>query len=78
MVYAASKKISQDFIIFSNEDSGYEEGKRPSGHLMIEFRDRKAKLAVVIQNLRKGSARNRLWLCFDADREGGVGICQSG
>jgi hypothetical protein len=57
MVSAASKKYHRDFIIFSNEDSGYEEGKKPSGHLMLEVRDRKAKLSVVIQNLRKSSDR---------------------
>jgi hypothetical protein len=54
---AASKKYHRDFIIFSNEDSGYEEGKKPSGHLMLEVRDKRAKLAVVIQNLRNGSGR---------------------
>lgn len=57
MISAASKKYHRNFIIFSNEDSGYEEGKKPSGHLMLEVRDRKARLAVIIENLRRGSGR---------------------
>ncbi|NLK88416.1 MAG: hypothetical protein GX279_13170 [Clostridiaceae bacterium] len=78
MVYAASKKYHRDFIIFSNEDSGYEEGKRPSGHLMIEVRDRKAKLAVVIQNLRKSSGRSGYALYLMRTGEGGVEYVRAG
>jgi hypothetical protein len=54
---AVSKKYHRDFIIFSNEDSGYEDGKKPSGHIVIEVRDKKAKLSAVIQNLRNGSGK---------------------
>lgn len=54
---AVSKKYRRDFIIFSNEDSGYEEGKKPSGHLVIEVRDKTAKVAAVMQNLRNGGSR---------------------
>ncbi len=70
MVSAKSKRYQRDFIIFSNEDSGFEEGRKPSGYVKYEVRDRKGRLSVVIQNLRNGKERFRYALYLIRTYEG--------
>ena len=45
------------FLIFGNEDSGYEAGQKPSGHVRIEVRDGRGKLWAAIQNLMLENGR---------------------
>jgi len=54
---AAASKFQRYFMIFSNEDSGFEDGKMPSGHLKMEIRGGKGRLEAVIHNLRDGKGR---------------------
>ncbi len=78
MVSAASKKYHRNFIIFSNEDSGYEEGKKPSGHLLLEVRDRRERLSAVIQNLRNGNGRFGYALYLVRTHEGAAEYVRAG
>ena len=43
------------YLIFANEDTGYEAGRKPSGHVKLEVRDGKGKLRSVIHNIRPGN-----------------------
>ncbi|HHW47780.1 MAG TPA: hypothetical protein GXX14_04070 [Clostridiaceae bacterium] len=46
------QKFQRIFMIFNNEDAGYEAGGNPSGYLKIEVRDGRGKLYATVQNLR--------------------------
>lgn len=46
-------KFQKLFLIFANEDAGYDNGQVPSGYVKIEVRDGKAKLYSVVQNLKE-------------------------
>ena len=59
-VYA--NRFQRDFIIFANEDGGFEDGSKPSGHVRLEIRGGKGKLDTVIHNLKDGKGRYRYWL----------------
>ena len=59
-VYA--NRFQRDFIIFANEDGGFEDGAKPSGHVRLEIRGGKGKLDTVIHNLKDGKGRYRYWL----------------
>lgn len=47
--------FQRNYFIFVNEDSGYEAGQKPSGHLKIEVRDGRGRLYTTVQNLRPGN-----------------------
>ena len=51
------------FLIFTNEDSGYESAQKPSGHVKIEVREGRGKLWASVQNLlESGRLGYRLYL----------------
>ncbi len=50
----AKKEFQRNFLIFTNEDRGYEMGDKPSGHVKLEVREGKGKLHATVQNLRAG------------------------
>lgn len=54
---STSTGFQRSFLIFSNEDGGYEAGQKPSGHVRLEVRDGRGKLHAVVQNLRPGNGR---------------------
>lgn len=43
--------FQRTFLIFVNEDSGYESVQKPSGHIKIEVREGRGKLRASVQNL---------------------------
>jgi len=47
----------RNFYIFTNEDSGFEAGQKPSGHVKIEVREGRGRLHTTVQNLRAGNGR---------------------
>lgn len=49
--------FQRNFYIFSNEDTGFEAGQKPTGHVKIEVRDGKGRLHAVAHNLRDGGDR---------------------
>lgn len=49
--------FQRSFLIFSNEDGGYEGGQKPSGHIKLEVREGRGKLHAAVQNLRSGNGR---------------------
>lgn len=53
----AKMAFQRNFLIYNAEDSGFEYGKKPSGHVRIEVRDGKGKLWSVVQNLVPGNGR---------------------
>ncbi len=57
MYSAAANRFQRIFLIFSNEDNGFEEGKKPSGYLKLEIRNGKGRLDTVLHNLRDGKGR---------------------
>jgi hypothetical protein len=56
-VYA--NKFQRNFMIFVNEDSGFEEAGKSSGHVRLEIRGGEGKLEAVIHNLRDGKGQYR-------------------
>jgi hypothetical protein len=50
-------RFHRSFLIFENEDSGYEAGQKPSGYLKIEVREGKGRLWLSAQNLRRQGER---------------------
>jgi hypothetical protein len=54
---SASTGFQRSFLIFSNEDGGFEAGQKPSGHVKIEVREGRGKLHAAVQNLRPGNGR---------------------
>ena len=55
----SANRFQRSFMIFENEDGGFEDGGKPSGHVMIEVREGKGRLETVIHNLRSGKGRFR-------------------
>lgn len=53
----SGSSFQRNFYIFTNEDSGFEAGQKPSGHVKIEVREGKGRLHTVVQNLRAGNGR---------------------
>ncbi len=51
------KRFQRQFLIFSNEDPGFEVTRKPSGYVAIEVRDGKGKLISTVQNLRQGNGK---------------------
>lgn len=49
--------FQRNFYIFTNEDTGFEAGQKPTGHVKIEVRDGKGRLHAVAHNLRDGGDR---------------------
>jgi len=49
--------FQRNYFIFVNEDTGYEAGQKPSGHLKVEVRDGRGRLHAAVQNLRPGNGR---------------------
>lgn len=47
--------FSRKYLIFANEDAGYEAGRKPSGHVKLEVRGGKGKLHSVIHNMKPGN-----------------------
>ncbi len=68
--------FQRNFLIFNTEDSVFEAGKKPSGHVRIEVRDGKGKLWSSVQNLASGDGRRiyKLYL-IKAGKEPGAGVC---
>ena len=57
-MYVEGKMAFQrSFLIFNAEDTGFEAGQKPSGHVKIEVRDGKGKLWSAVQNLTAGDGR---------------------
>jgi hypothetical protein len=54
---SADSGFQRVFLIFSNEDGGYEAGQKPSGHVRLEVREGRGKLHAVVQNLRQGNGK---------------------
>ncbi len=55
--------FQRSFLIFTNEDSGYESAQKPSGHVKIEVREGRGKLWASVQNLlESGRLGYRLYL----------------
>lgn len=50
-------RFQRSFLIFENEDSGYEAGQKPSGYIKIEVREGKGRLWVSVQGLREPDDR---------------------
>ena len=75
---AFGDRFRRNFLIFVNEDSGFEEGGRPSGHVMMEVRDGKGKLETVIHNLRNGKGRYRYALYLVRQSDGGTDYVRMG
>jgi hypothetical protein len=48
-------EFQRTFLIFENEDRGFDSGQRASGFVSIETRDGKGKLKVLARNLKGGS-----------------------
>ena len=67
--------FQRSFLIFVNEDAGYETGQKPSGHVKQEVREGKGKLYAAVQNLRPGNGRfvYQLYL-IKADRDEAVSV----
>jgi len=51
------KGFQRYFMIFDNEDPGFEAGQKPSGYVRLEVRDGRGKLHASVQNLRPGNGR---------------------
>lgn len=51
------KGFQRYFMIFDNEDPGFEAGQKPSGYIRLEVRDGRGKLHASVQNLRPGNGR---------------------
>lgn len=49
--------FQRSYLIFTNEDTGFEVGQKPSGHVKVEIRGGRGKLHAVAQNLRPGNGR---------------------
>jgi len=56
---AYTNRFQRNFMIFVNEDGGFEEGGKPSGYIRLEIRDGKVRLETVIHNLRDGKGKFR-------------------
>ncbi|HOJ79789.1 MAG TPA: hypothetical protein PK767_05505 [Clostridiales bacterium] len=52
-----TNRFQRNFMIFVNEDSGFEEGGKPSGYIKLEIREGKGKLETVIHNLKEGKGK---------------------
>jgi hypothetical protein len=75
---AAVNRYQRSFLIFSNEDSGFEDGKKPSGYLKLEVRDGKGKLDAVLHNLRDGKGRFVYTLYLLRTSSGDVSFLRAG
>ncbi len=53
----SKSKFKRSYLIFANEDAGFEAGQKPSGHVKVEIREGRGKLHAVAQNLRPGNGR---------------------
>ncbi len=53
----ARSGFQRNYFIFVNEDTGYEAGQKPSGHIKVEVRDGRGRLHAAVQNLRPGNGR---------------------
>lgn len=51
----AKSKFKRSFMLFENEDSGYELGQKPKGYIKIEERDGKGKLWLSAQYLKESA-----------------------
>ncbi|MGE5613036.1 MAG: hypothetical protein ACM3XR_01395 [Bacillota bacterium] len=72
MSFVNSKKVfSRKFLIFANEDAGYEAGCKPSGYVKLEVRDGKGMLRSVIHNIRPGNGAFEYVLYLVSPRLGG-------
>ena len=56
---ASANRFQRNFMIYVNEDGGFEEGGKPNGHVRLEIRNGKGRLDTVIHNLRDGKGRFR-------------------
>lgn len=71
--------FQRNFYIFVNEDSGFEAGQKPSGHVKIEVREGKGRLQTTVQNLRAGNGRFEYvlyLLCREGERTEAVRVGQ--
>ena len=68
----------KNFLIFVNEDSGYEAGRKPSGYIRIEVRDGKGRLRASVQNLRQGGGRFDYCLYLIKSGSGGISPVHTG
>lgn len=53
----AVKRFQRQYMIFSNEDPGFDSLRKPSGYVSIEVREGKGKLISTVQNLRQGNGK---------------------
>ncbi len=68
--------FQRSYLIFANEDAGYEAGQKPSGHVKLEVRDGRGKLHASVQNLKPGNGRYeyKLYL-LRSGRDGVTTVC---
>ena len=78
MVSVTSRRYQRNFIIFSNEDRGFEEREKPSGYVKFEVRDMRGKLSTVVQNLRNGNGKFSYSLYLIQARKGSVKYVRAG
>lgn len=57
-------KYQRYYLILAQEDSGFGSGNEPSGHIKIEVRDGKGKLAASIQNIKEDKDGLQYKLCI--------------
>lgn len=65
-------RFVRNFLIFSQEDSGFGVSGAPSGYVKIEAREGRGKLAASVQNLKEDRDRVIYKLYILAEYEGGV------
>jgi len=53
----SGNRFQRQYMIFTNEDTGYEAARKPSGYVSIEVREGKGKLVSTVQNLRQGNGK---------------------
>ncbi|HWR61101.1 MAG TPA: hypothetical protein VN580_05780, partial [Clostridia bacterium] len=72
------KGFQRYFMIFDNEDPGFEAGQKPSGHVRLEVRDGRGKLHASVQNLRPGNGRFMYMLYLLRGARDGVAAVAAG
>ncbi|NMA33579.1 MAG: hypothetical protein GX940_03375, partial [Clostridiaceae bacterium] len=75
---ASANRFQRNFMIFVNEDSGFEEGGKPNGHIRLEMRNGKGRLDAVIHNLKEGKGRFRYVLYLIRQSGGGTDYARIG
>jgi hypothetical protein len=65
----------RSFVIFTNEDAGYDSGQKAVGHLRLEVNDGRGKLHVSVQNLRNGNDKYKYVVYLLSNRSDIIRAC---